>query len=253
VVSRDRGDRANRALAASGPEPRAIDRLRRDAASCRNCELWERATQTVFGRGPGRARVMLVGEQPGDAEDRQGEPFVGPAGRVLREALAEAGLDPAAVYVTNAVKHFYWEERGKRRIHKKPRQTHVNACRPWLEAEVHALKPAVIVCLGSVAAQAVIGPQVRVTRDGGVALPSTFGIPAFATIHPSAVLRAPDREARAAGRARLAGDLRAAAAHVSGVIASASSRPATEAAEATEIAEQRTRRRPGTRRKPSTS
>lgn len=191
--------------------PAAIDRLRRDAEGCRNCELWERATQVVFGRGPGRARMMLVGEQPGDAEDRAGEPFVGPAGRVLQEALDAAGLDASAVYVTNAVKHFYWEERGKRRIHKKPRQSHVNACRPWLEAEVHALRPAVIVCLGSVAAQAVIGPHVRVTRDGGVALPSTFGIPAFATIHPSAVLRAPGPEARAAGRARLVEDLRAAA------------------------------------------
>ena len=182
---------------------------------------------------------------------------------MLDRALVVAGIDRDDVYMTNAVKHFNWEEeRGKRRIHKKPRQIHVNACRPWLEAEVRALKPIVIVCLGSVAAQAVIGPQVRVTRDGGVALPSTFGVPAFATIHPSAVLRAPDREARAAGRARLAGDLRAAAVHVSRVIASASSSPATEdaegtetteAAEATAIAEERTRRGPGARRKPPRS
>ena len=170
----------------------------------------------VFGRGPGKARIMLIGEQPGDAEDLAGEPFVGPAGRVLQQALEEAGLESDAVYVTNAVKHFYWEERGKRRIHKKPRQSHVNACRPWLDAEINAVRPAVLVCLGSVAAQSVIGPKVRVTTDGGVALPTSYGIPAFATLHPSAILRAPDSAAREAGLARLVTDLRLAARQVKG-------------------------------------
>ncbi len=211
MVSGNRRDRGQRVAVAGSGGTRTLSRLARDAEACRNCELWERATQVVFGRGPGKARIMLIGEQPGDAEDQAGEPFVGPAGRMLQQALDAAGLDVTAVYVTNAVKHFYWEERGKRRIHKKPRQSHINACRPWLDAEINAVQPVVLVCLGSVAAQAVIGPKVRVTTDGGVALPTAYGIPAFATLHPSAILRAPDSAAREAGLARLANDLRLAA------------------------------------------
>jgi uracil-DNA glycosylase len=181
------------------------------AASCRNCELWERATQVVFGRGAPQAAIMLIGEQPGDAEDRAGVPFVGPAGRLLDEALTSAQIVAAELYVTNAVKHFYWEERGKRRIHKKPRQIHVRACQPWLEAEIEAVKPRVLVCLGSVAAQAVVGPHVKVTTAGGVEMPSRYGIDAIVTLHPSAVLRAPDAASREAGLKRLIDDLTRAA------------------------------------------
>jgi uracil-DNA glycosylase family protein len=188
-----------------------LNKLARQAESCRKCELWERATQVVFGRGLAGAGIMLIGEQPGDAEDRAGVPFVGPAGRLLDEALALAKVVAADLYVTNAVKHFYWEERGKRRIHKKPRQTHVRACQPWLEAEIEAVKPRVLVCLGSVAAQAVVGPHVKVTTDGGVPMPSRYGIDAIVTLHPSAVLRAPDTAARQAGLKRLVDDLKRAA------------------------------------------
>ena len=150
---------------------------------------------------------MLVGEQPGDAEDREGEPFVGPAGTLLRRAIAEAGLDMADVYLTNAVKHFHWEERGKRRIHKKPRQSHIRACRPWLDAELETVKPRVVVCLGSVAAQALLGPAVRVSVESTSPIATPFGVPAVATLHPAAILRAPDSETRDASFARLVRDL----------------------------------------------
>jgi uracil-DNA glycosylase len=188
-----------------------LKKLAKQASSCRNCELWERATQVVFGRGAAHAAIMLIGEQPGDAEDVAGVPFVGPAGRLLDEALESALIARAEVYVTNVVKHFYWEERGKRRIHKKPRQTHVRACQPWLEAEIGAIQPRVLVCLGSVAAQAVVGPEVRVSVAGATPLPSRYGINAIVTPHPSAILRAPDAEARRSGLARLVKDLKRAA------------------------------------------
>ena len=190
---------------------RSIAALAEEATTCRNCELWERATQVVFGRGKRGAPLMLVGEQPGDAEDRAGEPFVGPAGKLLARALEEAGLGADDVYVTNAVKHFHWEERGKRRIHKKPRQSHIRACRPWLEAEIETVKPRVLVCLGSVAAQALMGASARVSIAATSATATTFGVPAVPTLHPAAILRAPDSEAREAGFARLVADLKLAA------------------------------------------
>ena len=192
-----------------------IASLRRDAADCRNCELWKRATQTVFGEGPSRARVMLVGEQPGDEEDLSGRPFVGPAGRLLDQALVEAGLDRAQLYVTNAVKHFKWVAKGKRRLHEKPRLSEIEACHPWMEGEVAALKPQLIVCLGATAAQAVISRAFRVTRDRGTFVDSPLG-PAFATVHPSSILRARDDETRRAERAHFVADLRKVAERLAG-------------------------------------
>jgi DNA polymerase len=171
--------------------------------------LFARATQTVFGQGPPGAALMLVGEQPGDAEDRAGEPFVGPAGRLLRDALAEAGVDDRRVYLTNAVKHFKWVERGKRRIHERPNREEVLACRLWLEGEIETVRPDAIIALGSTAAAAVVGPSVRVTRDRGRLFPSPLARFVTVTVHPSAILRAPDSAARAEGRRRLVADLRA--------------------------------------------
>ena len=178
------------------------------AHTCRGCDLYKHATQVVFGEGPKRAQVVFVGEQPGDQEDRQGEPFVGPAGALLDKALAEAGIPRAQVYVTNAVKHFKWEPRGKRRIHKKPRVSEIKACRPWLEAELRAVRPTVVVCLGATAAQSVHGPQFRLMQHRGEVLPSALAERVIATIHPSAVLRAPDAEARRAAYEMLVTDLR---------------------------------------------
>src|SRR5579884_772238 len=169
------------------PSHPTLPALRRAAVDCRACDLWERATQTVFGAGPAEATVMLVGEQPGDAEDRQGEPFVGPAGRLLDVALERAGIDRAKTYVTNVVKHFKWEPRGKRRLHSKPNSGEIAACRPWLDAEIAAVRPRVIVCLGSTAAQALLGRDVRVTRDRGKPVPSTLAAHVVATVHPSSV------------------------------------------------------------------
>ena len=173
------------------PEP-TIDRLREAASGCQACELWQLGTQTVFGEGPVRARVLLVGEQPGDQEDRQGHPFVGPAGRVLNEALAAAGIARDDVYVTNAVKHFRWEARGKRRIHKKPSVEHVDACRPWLEAEIATVRPEVVVCLGATAAQALLGRSFRVSRQRGELVRREDGSVVTATVHPSSILRSQD-------------------------------------------------------------
>jgi uracil-DNA glycosylase family protein len=184
----------------------SLEEGRRRAASCKNCPLWERGTQTVFGEGPAGARVVLVGEQPGDAEDRAGRPFVGPAGQLLDDALVEAGIDRSLVYVTNAVKHFKWEPRGKRRIHQKPNAMEIAACRPWLDLELGALRPQVLVCLGATAAQALLGRAFRVTRDRGKLIESDLAPWVLATIHPSAVLRAPDEE-RAAMRAGFVADL----------------------------------------------
>jgi|SRR5688572_21347447 len=194
------------------PKQRTLPALRDAAAQCRGCELYVKATQTVFGEGPARARLVLVGEQPGDAEDRAGRPFVGPAGRILDQALEEAGLERSDAWVTNAVKHFYFEERGKARIHKKPQASHVRACRPWLEAEVQALAPTVVVLLGATAAQAVFGPTFRVTKERGKVLHAPLAPAVVATAHPSSILRAPDPAARQQAYDALVADLRVAAA-----------------------------------------
>lgn len=178
------------------------------AAGCRACPLWERGTQTVFGEGREKARVMFVGEQPGNEEDRAGRPFVGPAGRLLDEALAEAGVDRAQTYVTNVVKHFKWEERGKRRIHAKPNAAEIAACVPWLTAELEVVRPRVLVCLGATAAQSLLGRAFRVTAERGKWIESTLAAFVMATVHPSSILRARDSETRRAETARFIRDLR---------------------------------------------
>jgi DNA polymerase len=198
------------------PATTSVRALASAAHECRGCDLYKNATQVVFGAGPRKARVMFVGEQPGDQEDRQGEPFVGPAGALLDKALDEAGIPRDQVYVTNAVKHFKWEPRGKRRIHKKPRASEIKACRPWLEAELRAVTPAVIVCLGATAAQAVFGAQFKLMQQRGQVLPSTLAPNAVATIHPSAVLRAPDSEGRRAAYEMLVADLKVVAKAIKG-------------------------------------
>ena len=167
----------------------ALERLRREAADCRACPLWETGTQTVFGEGAATARVVFVGEQPGDQEDQAGRPFVGPAGRVLDEALELAGIDRSTTYVTNAVKHFKWTARGKRRIHAKPNWSEIAACNPWLQSELEVVAPAVLVCLGATAAQALLGKQFRVTKQRGTWVESDLAPHVTATIHPSAILR----------------------------------------------------------------
>jgi uracil-DNA glycosylase family protein len=190
------------------PATTSLRTLSAAAHECRGCDLYKTATQVVFGEGPKAARVMFVGEQPGDQEDRQGEPFVGPAGALLDKALEDAGIPRDQVYVTNAVKHFKWEPRGKRRIHKKPRVSEIKACRPWLEAELRAVKPTVVVCLGATAAQSVMGPQFKLMANRGQVLPSAIAEHVVATIHPSAVLRAPDSEGRRAAYEMLVADLK---------------------------------------------
>jgi uracil-DNA glycosylase len=194
------------------PERLSLTSLRDAARDCRACPLWRTGTQTVFGEGRKASRLLLVGEQPGDREDLEGRPFVGPAGRLLDEALQEAGIDRSDAYVTNAVKHFKWVGRGKRRIHQKPNASEIAACRPWLEAELAVVTPGVLVCLGATAAQALLGRGVRVTRDRGRPLETTLAPVAFATVHPSSILRAPDAEARRREHALFVDDLRAAAA-----------------------------------------
>jgi len=166
-----------------------LDELRGEAANCRACPLWQTGTQTVFGEGAARARVVFVGEQPGDQEDKQGRPFVGPAGRLLDEGLELAGIDRSSAYVTNAVKHFKWTARGKRRIHAKPSWSEVAACHPWLEGELEAIRPEVLVCLGATAAQALLGRQFRVTKERGTWVDSELAPRVTATIHPSSILR----------------------------------------------------------------
>jgi uracil-DNA glycosylase len=192
------------------PAKRTLPALRAAAAHCRGCPLYLNATQTVFGEGAAQAKIMLVGEQPGDREDLSGKPFVGPAGQLLDEALAEAGIERRQVYVTNAVKHFNFEPRGKFRLHKRPPVTAIKACMPWLEAELAVVKPVVVVLLGATAAQAVFGAKFRITRERGkVLVHDTRAM--IATLHPSAILRAPDVSARAEGRAALIADLKLAA------------------------------------------
>jgi DNA polymerase len=190
------------------PDELSIPALQEAAAQCRACDLWSRATQTVFGEGPASARVLMVGEQPGDQEDRAGRPFVGPAGQVLDQALEAAGIDRSLVYVTNVVKHFKWTARGKRRIHERPDREEISACLPWLGAEVGAVKPDVIVCLGATAAQALLGSGFRVTRQRGQMMTSTFGAPIMATVHPSSILRAPDDQSRREAMESFIADLR---------------------------------------------
>jgi DNA polymerase len=192
------------------PAEPTLEALREAAAGCRACPLWHTGTQTVFGEGKQRARALLVGEQPGDKEDLEGRPFVGPAGRLLDQALEEAGIDRSLAYVTNVVKHFKWTPRGKRRIHAKPNWGEIAACRPWLEAELAVVRPDVLVCLGATAAQALLGRQFRVTRQRGEAVESPLAPVALATIHPSAILRA-DGADREAEYAAFVDDLRVAA------------------------------------------
>jgi DNA polymerase len=185
-----------------------LDELRADAAECRACPLWQTGTQVVFGEGSARAQVFFVGEQPGDQEDKAGKPFVGPAGRILDEALVEAGIDRSTTYVTNAVKHFKWVARGKRRIHQKPAWSEIAACHPWLEAELEVVKPKVLVCLGATAAQALLGKQFRVTKERGTWVESELAAHVTATIHPSAILRQRTDEERHEEMARFVDDLR---------------------------------------------
>jgi uracil-DNA glycosylase len=188
---------------------RSLTTLRNEAAGCRRCHLWKRGTQTVFGEGSSDARLMLVGEQPGDQEDLAGRPFVGPAGQLLRDALIEAGLDPAEVYLTNAVKHFKWEPRGKRRIHERPKREEVLACRMWLDEEIATVKPTMIVALGATAAGALLGSAAKVTRDRGKFFPSTLAPLMTLTVHPSSILRAPDSATRTQARQQFVKDFKA--------------------------------------------
>jgi uracil-DNA glycosylase family protein len=190
------------------PDRPTLPKLREAARGCRACPLWERATQTVFGEGPRHAPVVLVGEQPGDREDIEGRPFVGPAGKLLDACLEEAGIARSLTYVTNVVKHFKWEPRGKKRIHQKPNALEIAACRPWLDAEIAVLKPKVLVCLGATAAQALLGPSFRVTKSRGEFIPSDLAPFVTATIHPSAILRAPDEAARERDRSAFVKDLK---------------------------------------------
>src|SRR5262249_34558932 len=190
------------------PERHNLKAFRDAAADCKACDLWERGTQTVFGAGARRAEIVLVGEQPGNEEDLNGKPFVGPAGRLLDDALAEAGIDRSQTYVTNVVKHFKWEPRGKRRIHKKPNAGEIAACRPWLEAEISLIKPKIIVLLGATAAQALLGPKFRVSKQRGQFIASTLAPYILATVHPSSILRAPDDETRRLERRRFVDDLK---------------------------------------------
>ena len=192
------------------PDTSSLSDVREAARECTACHLYKHATQTVFGEGPKDAAIMLVGEQPGDYEDVAGKPFVGPAGKIMDRALEEAGIDRKEVYVTNAVKHFKWEPRGKRRIHQKPNACEIAACRPWLEAELRLVKPKLLVCLGATAAQAIFGPSFRVTRERGKVLSSKFAPRVLATVHPSSLLRQPDEQSREREYKRFVVDLRAA-------------------------------------------
>jgi uracil-DNA glycosylase len=190
------------------PATRSLATLRAAAADCTACPLYRNAIQTVFGEGAKSSTAVFVGEQPGDSEDRQGLPFVGPAGGMLNRALEDAGIDRTTVYVTNAVKHFKWEPRGKRRLHKKPSGREIAACQPWLEAELAIIQPQVLVCLGSTAAQSILGKDIRVLRDRGKFMKSKYCEKTFVTVHPSSLLRAPDAESREQNYALFVSDLR---------------------------------------------
>jgi len=197
------------------PDRPTLGTVREIAAGCKACDLYRRGTQTVFGEGPTRAEVMFVGEQPGDAEDLAGRPFVGPAGKLLDRALEDAGIDRRVVYVTNVVKHFKWEPRGKRRIHAKPNAGEIGACRPWLETEIALLKPRVLVCLGATAAQALLGKTFKVSQRRGEFVESSLAPQVTATVHPSSILRAADDEARRAEMKQFVADLKKVAAALS--------------------------------------
>jgi len=194
-------------ISAGVQKMKTIPALRAAAAGCKACDLWKHATQTVFGEGRARAHLLFVGEQPGNDEDLQGRPFVGPAGKLLDKALSEAGIDRSQIYITNVVKHFKWEERGKRRIHKKPNSLEIEACLPWLESEIAAVKPHVVVALGATAAQALIGSGFRVTLHRGKVMESPLAPRVMATVHPSSILRAPNESARRLEFRRLVRDL----------------------------------------------
>jgi DNA polymerase len=196
------------------PERPSLPKLREAAQACKACELWKRGTQVVFGEGSAKAEVVFVGEQPGNDEDLAGRPFVGPAGKLLDKAMEEAGIDRSLAYVTNVVKHFKWQARGKRRIHQKPSWSEMAACRPWLDAELGVVRPRVLVCLGSTAAQALLGRQFRVTQQRGVPVESDLAEVVLATVHPSSILRAPDEEARKIAYAEFVEDLREIARHI---------------------------------------
>ncbi len=196
------------------PDRPSLKSVRDAAKGCRACELYKPATQTVFGEGPAKAQIMMVGEQPGDAEDLAGHPFVGPAGKLLDRALVAAGIDRAIVYVTNVVKHFKFEPRGKRRIHKKPNGAEIGACRPWLETEIALVKPRVLVCLGATAAQALLGSAFKVSKQRGIFVPSPLAPRVTATVHPSSILRAPDEESRRAEMQLFVRDLKRIAAEL---------------------------------------
>jgi DNA polymerase len=205
MATRKPADSAANALIPPRP---TLTSLKNAAAGCKACDLWLKGTQTVFGEGARRARVMFVGEQPGNEEDLSGKPFVGPAGRLFDTALEDAGIERKQTYVTNVVKHFKWEPRGKRRIHKKPNAVQIAACRPWLEAELSVVKPAILVALGATAAQSLLGPQFRVTKQRGEFLESALAPYVMATVHPSSILRAPDDETRRLEYRRFVDDLK---------------------------------------------
>ena len=211
-----RTDTEEFARPAQPPDSMSWSTVREAAKDCEACHLYKRATQTVFGEGPKGATMMLVGEQPGDYEDVAGEPFVGPAGKIMDRALEEAGIDRSQVYVTNAVKHFKWEPRGKRRIHQKPNSREIAACRPWLEAELRIVKPKLVVAMGATAAQTIFGPSFRVTRERGKVLSSKLAPRVLATVHPSSLLRQPDEASREREYKHFVSDLRAALRAASG-------------------------------------
>jgi uracil-DNA glycosylase family protein len=196
------------------PDKPTLPALRAAAAGCKACHLWKLGTQTVFGKGKATAPVMMVGEQPGDKEDLQGRPFVGPAGAVLDKALAAAGIDRNDVYVTNIVKHFKWEPRGKRRLHKKPNALEISACRPWLEAEINVVKPQMVVLMGATAAQGILGSQFRVSKQRGQWVQANIAPLVMATVHPSSILRAPDDDSRHEEMRKFVADLKRVAAQL---------------------------------------
>lgn len=196
------------------PEPATLLQIREIATGCQACDLWQKGTQTVFGEGQIKAEIVLVGEQPGNDEDLAGQPFVGPAGKLLDKCLEEAGIDRGLAYVTNVVKHFKWEPRGKRRIHAKPNAQEITACLPWLQAEIRLVKPRLVVCLGATAAQALLGRSFRVTQQRGILLDTPFADKALATVHPSSILRAPAEETRRSETLQFTADLKIAAGYL---------------------------------------